>query len=71
MTESNWRAQHRAALWERLYGISDELMELVCRWEENDPEMASWDRDGASQTGEPMPPLRRNPKSRRRNHGRT
>ena len=64
MTESNWRAQHRAGLWEHLYSIADELMELAIRWEANDPEMASWELDGGV-SAEPEPMPCRNKKSTR------
>lgn len=64
MTESNWRAQRRAELWERLYAITDELLDLVERWEQNDPEMACWDRE-AGMSAELAPTPHRNKKPRR------
>lgn len=53
MTEANWRAQRRAALWEKLCSLAADLMEMTWDWEENDPEMASWDPVGISDTGQP------------------
>jgi hypothetical protein len=66
MTEANWRAQRRAALWERLCSVAGELTELTWAWEENDPEMASWDPGGISDTGQPVPEPRPSPKPRPR-----
>ena len=66
MTEANWRAQRRAALWEKLCSIAGELMELTWDWEKSDPEMASWDPDGISDTGEPIPTTHPVPKPRPR-----
>ena len=45
MTAANWRARRRAALWEKLCSIANDLMEMTWQWEESDPEMTCWEPD--------------------------
>lgn len=53
MMDNNLRAQRRAALWERLCRLSDELQELAWLWFEEDPEMAVWDTELDCEGDEP------------------